>query len=174
MTETYIKDDRLEKITFCTPTTDDYSNVKSIWEDPETMAAIGGVFSISNDKYLKWLDSMTFRNKHKNCYFLIMLGELCLGEVSFHRFNNNLKTAELNIKIKSIYRKQGYGKKALDYILNIFFIEWDGNEMIDNIREGNNTGLAALKSYGFQERINDKNEKILFLNKKDFIKRAAV
>ena len=72
--------------------------------------------------------------------------------------------------MKAEFRGNGIGRKALDYILAIFFNEWNGNEMLDLIRQENNIGMSALKAYGFQERLNKNNEIILFMNRETFLK----
>ena len=163
----------MKELIFRKPDSNDYPYLKSIWEDPDTMEAVGGIFPITEEYFLKWLDSMTDTYKYKNCFYLIWTENVCIGEVSFHRYDRKTKTAELNIKIKSMHRRNGFGKKALDFILKVFFNEWDGDVMTDNIRDGNTAGLNALKAYGFLERKNSDNETVLFFTREQYLKASC-
>lgn len=141
----------MNMIEFRIPSLSDFQNVKSIWEDEKTMADVGGVFPIDEDSFMKWYDNMFVSAKNTNCYFLIFCNGACAGEVSFHRFDKDKGTAELNIKVKHEFRGLGIGRKALDHILSVFFNEWNGLEMYDTLWKENRNGIEALKKFGFRE-----------------------
>ena len=119
------------------------------------MADVGGVFPIDEISYSKWHENMFVSDKDKNCYYLIFFDSDCAGEVSFHRYDPNKRTAELNIKVIYGFRGKGIGRKALDHILYIFFNEWNGFEIFDTLWKNNLNGIKVLKAYGFKETGSD-------------------
>ncbi|OGE82931.1 MAG: hypothetical protein A2Y39_07275 [Candidatus Delongbacteria bacterium GWF2_40_14] len=121
------------------------------------MADVGGIVSVDEVGYRKWYESMFVSGKDKNCYYLIFVENACTGEVSFHRFDPEKKTAELNIKVKYEFRGLGISRKALDHILSVFFDEWNGLEMFDTLWKENRNGIEVLKKYGFKEAGTDKD-----------------
>ena len=155
-------------LTFREPTIDDYNLVKRIWEDEETMAAVGGIQELSESRYASWYHNIieTGRDSHK--YLLIFLDSNCVGEVSFHRFDSATGSAELNIKVKSKIRNRGIGKKALDHLLKIFFREWHGQKIADRLGKDNHEGYRALSAYGFSEISRDNKTVLMALLKSDY------
>jgi len=150
------------------PKPQDYSLVKSIWEDEATMAAVGGIWPLSYDDYKRWYEEIIVNGRKQHRYYLIMLGDKCVGEVSFHRYNPEQKTAELNIKVKYNWRHQGIGHWALLYLLDIFFNEWNGEAMLDLVRKDNTGSHRMLEACGF-EKIRSGHDEILYrLNRKDY------
>lgn len=153
---------------FREPTIDDYNLVKGIWEDKETMAAVGGIHELSESRYVSWYHSIIEAGCDDHKYLLIMLGDECVGEVSFHRFDSAAGTAELNIKILAGMRNRGIGKKALDHILRIFFHEWHGQKITDRLGKDNHEGYRALIAYGFSEISRDGETVLMALSKSDY------
>lgn len=159
-------------ITFRIPSLPDFKHVKSIWKDEKTMADVGGIVSVDETGYRKWFESMLVSGKDRNCYFLIFSDGFCAGEVSFHRFDPEKRTAELNIKVKYEFRRKGIGNKALDLILTVFFDEWNGLEMYDTLWKENLNGIKALKGYGFKETGSDEDgNPVLKMTKEEFLAR---
>jgi len=152
------------------PTINDYLFIKNIWEDEKTMLLVGGIQPLSKERFKNWYDYMFLEKKNENRYFLIMTKDKkeCLGEISFHRYDNITKTAELNIKVLFGHRGKGIGKEALTLLIKYFFKEWGGKAMTDIIRDDNMDGYNALKKFGFKEIKNESNEICFELKDKDY------
>ena len=135
------------------PGIDDWLNVKTIWEDEETMKDVGGIHLLPKEKYLRWYKFMFEDKKDENAYFLIFnkKEKKCIGEISFHNYDKFEKRAMFNVKIINTERSKGYGKEAMDLALNYYFNIWNGNIMEDSIWKYNKNGLKNLKKYGVKE-----------------------
>lgn len=72
-----------------------------------------------------------------------------VGEISFHCYDENEKSASFNIKIQARYRGKGYAKATMDLMLDYYFNEFGGEVMIDEVI--NERGIRVLMSYGFEK-----------------------
>ncbi len=72
-----------------------------------------------------------------------------VGEISFHCYDENEKSALFNIKIQARYRGKGYAKATMDLMLDYYFNEFGGEVMIDEVI--NERGIRVLMSYGFEK-----------------------
>ena len=72
-----------------------------------------------------------------------------VGEISFHCYDENEKSASFNIKIQARYRGRGYAKAAMDLMLDYYFNEFGGEVMIDEVI--NERGIRVLMSYVFEK-----------------------
>ena len=72
-----------------------------------------------------------------------------VGEISFHCYDENEKSASFNIKIQARYRGKGYAKATMDLMLGYYFNEFGGEVMIDEVI--NERGIRVLMSYGFEK-----------------------
>jgi RimJ/RimL family protein N-acetyltransferase len=133
------------------PTKDDWENVKSIWEDEETMAGSGGAIAVSKEKYLEWWQEMYDKNEVNNCYFMIMDDEnrRCFGEVSFFRSDYHARKARFDVRIRKPYRNRHYAKEASALLLEYFFIIWRGEALESSVERDNTEGAEFLKRLGF-------------------------
>jgi RimJ/RimL family protein N-acetyltransferase len=160
------------------PSRIDHELVRSIWEDQETMAEVGGIAPLTEEKYKEWWLYMFDEKADENQYFLVLDTDNCecFGEVSFHRFDKVTRRAMFNIKIHTKFRGRGYAKEAIDLMLEHFFDVWKGEVMEDSVREQNRRGLEYMKEYGFRERGRDKDEVLLEMRREDWVKtrKAAV
>ena len=152
------------------PKLNDYAKIKNIWEDENTMKDVGGVVTISKKGYFKWYEKMIIKGKVRNKYFLIIdkVSNNCLGEISFHRYNVNTKTADLNIKILKKFRGQGKARESLDLFLDFYFNTFKGLKIQDKIGINNIIGLKILIYYGFVEKHRDKEEILIELTKNKY------
>lgn len=134
------------------------------------MKDVGGVILIPNDKYIKWYEKMIIKGKGRNRYFLIIdkVSNKCLGEISFHRYNIDTKTADLNIKILKKFRGQGKAKESLDLLLDYYFNTFKGSIIQDQIGINNINGLNILINYGFVEKYRNNEEILIELTKSKF------
>lgn len=138
---TYIRPPKYEEIAY----------INKLWSDKDTTSEIGGPYYLSEEKALSWFHKMVEPTDGKNFYCLIFnKNNEPVGEVSFHRFDDQTKTAELNIKIESIHRGKGYSKEPLFLLLDYFFNEFGGEIMIDPVLLSNERGQKALLSFGFE------------------------
>ena len=159
-----------KSIALINPTLDDLIHVKEIWKDEKTMDDVGGIYFLSNEKYIKWYNHMFIDRKNENEYYLIFKKDTkdCIGEISFHNFDIITKKAMFNIKIKYDFRKKGFGIESMDLILNHYFNTWHGEIMEDSIWEKNKNGLEILKKYGFEEIKEDEEDIWVELHKKNW------
>ncbi len=155
-------------ISFRKPTPADHKIVQGIWEDPDTMAAVGGTWPVSEAEYTRWYESVTVKHADAGCHYLVFCGNDCVGEVSFHHFDRSAGTAQLNVKTKAAWRGRGIGRRALRFILSVFFNEWGGREMLDTVRATNDLGRKALLDSGFREIGRPNGDYLMSLDKNAF------
>ncbi|MCK4261212.1 MAG: GNAT family N-acetyltransferase [Halanaerobiales bacterium] len=143
------------------PKIEELEYIKWLWADEETMKEVGGPIILSDKEGGKWYSRMVFPGSSTDFYCLIFdLNDQPLGEVSFHQYSPEQKSAEFNIKIAGQHRGKGYGKEATYLMLKYFFYEFGGLVMIDDLALENIKGQQALLKFGF---IRDDS------NSKDFI-----
>lgn len=123
--------------------------VAKLWSDKETMKDVGGTVTLPEQRKKDWYAKMVKPTDGKNFYCLIYNKQnKPVGEVSFHRFNQIKKSAELNIKVQNKYRRKGYGKEALKLLLEYYFNEFGGEVITDEVI--NIKGQRALAKFGFE------------------------
>ncbi|MBN1620731.1 GNAT family N-acetyltransferase [candidate division WOR-3 bacterium] len=150
------------------PEEKDLCYVRKLWADDITMKEVGGPIFMDEKKFLDWHKKMESKAK-TDCYRLIAVSEKkFVGEASFHRFSSSEKTAHLNIKVEHSCRGRGYARAALREILRIFFEEWSGETMLDDVREDNDLALNFLSENGFcvSSEKHENGARRLFMTKK--------
>ena len=136
----YIRPPRFEELSF----------VRRLWAHPETMAPVGGTHRLTDPE--NFYERMVDPGDSANCYCLIFSRDnVPLGEISFHRWDQNERSAELNIKVHAVHRGHGYGSDALRTFLDWFFRPAGGNRITDNVALANLGGQHLLRSLGFQQ-----------------------
>ena len=116
------------------PQIDELSFIRKLWSDPKTMTAVGGPVDLSESKALKWFTHMVDPGGPANCYCLILNKEdIPVGEISFHSWDPDKRTAELNVKVLASHRGHGYAKDALRIFLEFFFRRVEGCVMTDDV-----------------------------------------
>ncbi|WP_312092376.1 GNAT family N-acetyltransferase [Niallia sp.] len=161
-----------EKIYIKQPEWKELGFVEWLWADKDTMMDVGGIVEFKESRRVEWYQRMVQPTDGTNFYCLIYTYEdIPVGEVSFHRFDQEKRLAELNIKIAYKYRRKGFSKEAIRLFLNYFFYEFGGQVMADRVAINNTAGQKLLKEYGFN-LINDSNPDIVLfqLKKEEFIK----
>ncbi len=144
------KEDLTYKMFLKKPEEKDLEYVRKLWADDTTMKEVGGPIFMDEKMILDWHKKMESRAK-TDLYRLIAASEKkFVGEVSFHRFDPSEKTAHLNIKIEHSYRGKGYARAALREILRIFFEEWGGEVMVDDVGEDNDLAQKFLSDGRFR------------------------
>jgi RimJ/RimL family protein N-acetyltransferase len=139
-----------EKVYLRAPRIDELSFVRRLWADPDTMAPVGGTLDLPEPKARKWFSRMVVPGSLTHCYCLIFNQEgIAVGEISFHRWDPEQRSARLNLKVLASYRGQGYAKDALGAFLARFFGRIGGRLMTDDVALDNHPGQRLLSSFGF-------------------------
>ncbi len=133
---------RVEELTF----------IRTMWGDPATMAAVGGPVDFPESRARDWYARMVDPGGPRNCYCLIFNQEdVPVGEVSFHGWDPDKCSAELNIKVLAACRRNGYAKDALRTFLAFFFGRAGGQTMVDDVALDNRAGQHLIASAGFEQ-----------------------
>lgn len=140
------------------PHLDDLPFIRTLWGDPETMAAVGGPIDFPEPRAGEWFAEMVDPGGPSNCYCLILdRDDEPIGEISFHKWDPVQRSAELNVKTLAARRRQGFAGDALRTFLAFFFGPVGGQLMVDEVAAGNQAGLRLLESAGF-ERVSERAE----------------
>lgn len=124
--------------------------IRTMWGDPETMEPVGGPVDFPEARADDWFARMIQPGNPADCYCLIINEDGApVGEVSFHHWNPQQRSADLNIKILAAQRRHGNAKDALDTFLEFFFVRVGGRLLTDDVAEANRAGQQLLTSLGF-------------------------
>ena len=134
------------------PEPQDLVFVQRLWQDPSTMADVGGPIRRSKAELRAWYRRMVEPGRPTDLYCLICLRQTHrpVGEVSFHRLDRPAMSAYLNLKVMSTVRRQGYARDALGAFLPFFFGAVGGQELLDDISIANEAGRGTLERLGFE------------------------
>ncbi len=139
-----------KKVYIKQPEYSEMAYVSELWSDEATMEGIGGVFNFSEDKWEPFYKKMVSPSDGKNFYCLIYNNkDIPVGEVSFHGYDLVTKTARFNIKVHDKHRRRGYGKEAINLLLEYYFQEFGGNIMMDTVRT--EKGIELSKKFKFEQ-----------------------
>ena len=150
------------------PMQQDIDYIDSLWRDEMTMEPVGGPICLSESQLKEWFFRMIFPGSSTDRYFLIIDKGTRVGEASFHRFNTQTKTAELNIKVESNHRGKGIARAALTQLLAFYFGPFGGEKIQDPVAADNSGGQKLLKSYGFRELDRSEDAFVYELSKEEF------
>ncbi len=138
------------------PKLDEFKYIAELWADYETMKDVGGNIVFEQSRWNSWYEKMIEPGDGKNFYCLIFnRNNKPVGEVSFHRYNRETGSAELNIKVQHEHRSKGYGKEAVLMLLDYFYNEFGGEEIRDAIAINNKNGQNMLMQMGFEHNFSD-------------------
>jgi RimJ/RimL family protein N-acetyltransferase len=152
------------------PRVDELSFIRTLWADPETMAPVGGPVDFPETKARTWFARMVDPGGPSNCYCLIFnQDDVPVGEISFHRWDPEARSAGLNVKVLAAHRGNGYAKAALRTFLACFFGQIDGRLITDNVAIRNRTGQQALLRFGFEHDAGVKDVFMLRMTRERFI-----
>jgi RimJ/RimL family protein N-acetyltransferase len=144
-------DDGGARVALRPPTPSDLDFIRWLWSDPETMRPVGGPVELTDEGARRWFAAMVDPGSPGDVYRLIVDGGgMSVGEISFHWLQSGTMTAELNVKVASPYRGNGYARAAMRTFLDSFFHEIGGRVMIDDLAVGNVGGQQALLRFGFE------------------------
>ncbi|MEW6712919.1 MAG: GNAT family N-acetyltransferase [Candidatus Riflebacteria bacterium] len=157
------------KIRLKRPQWQDMEFIRWLWNDEETMSSVGGPVYLNEEQARRWFERIVDPGSSNDRFFLIINEkDIPVGEVSFHRLKIESMTAEFNIKIAEKYRNKGYGKVAMNLLLEYFFNEFGGLMMVDNVAIDNHAGQQALLKYGFEHDPSYKDVFRLVLSRQRF------
>ncbi|GAA0115503.1 GNAT family N-acetyltransferase [Clostridium senegalense] len=151
------------------PDFEEIDYIKKLWSDEDTMRDVGGAIHYSEYKWENWYKRMVDPGNGKNFYCLIYnMENTPVGEVSFHGYDRNTKTADLNVKVENKYRGNNYGNEAVMLLLEYYFNSYGGEVIFDTV--ANENGIEALKTWKF-EVLEEKGKEVLFrMTKENFNK----
>jgi RimJ/RimL family protein N-acetyltransferase len=161
-----------KRISVRLPRVDELSFVRTLWSDVETMAPVGGTFDFPESKERDWFARMVTPGSPRNCYCLIFNEKgNPVGEISFHRWDPETKSAELNVKVLASHRGQGYAKDAMDIFMRHFFGPVGGEVMIDDVALSNRGGQRLLSSFGFMQDENATDVCRMIMTRETYVSR---
>ncbi|MGL4875630.1 MAG: GNAT family N-acetyltransferase [Clostridium sp.] len=156
-----------KKVYIKQPEFNEMEYVSLLWSDKETMEGIGGIFHFTKEKWNPFYRKMVSPSDGKNFYCLIYNNkDIPVGEVSFHGYDLVTKTARFNIKVQNKYRQMGYGKEAMNLMLEYYFQEFGGNIMMDTIKS--EKGIELAKKFNFEQMGKAKDGFIFRVTKEKF------
>ncbi len=159
-----------DKVYLRQPKLSEMKLIQSLWGDKATMEAVGGTIELTDEKAKLWYEKMIEPGRETDRYFLIFNAtDDFIGEVSFHRYSSETKTADFNIKILSIYRGKGYSHEAIKLILDYYFREFGGEVILDDIAKGNTGGQQALLKFGFEYVLDNEEIFLVKMTKERFL-----
>lgn len=145
------------------PTEQDLDFIAWLWQDLATTAILGGPFDFPVQDRPAWLAAT---NTNTRQYFLVLVNNEPVGEVSFRDFNPESGKAFLNIKIAAKYRGNGFAGQALELFLDFYYNDFGGSCLQDEVRKKNTAGIKLLEKFGFI-CIHETTETLFLEKKKD-------
>ncbi|MDB9961537.1 GNAT family N-acetyltransferase [Oceanihabitans sp.] len=126
----------------------DVENDESIWE-----------ISNTNTPYSKYLIKQYLEHSHKDIYEVKQLRLIIsnyenevLGMIDVFDFNPKNRRAGIGILIKKeAHREKGYGKEALNLLIDYCFTHLDLHQLFCNISETNKASINLFSNRGFEK-----------------------
>ena len=126
----------------------DVENDERIWE-----------ISNTNTPYSKYLIKQYLEHSHKDIYEVKQLRLIIsnyenevLGMIDVFDFNPKNRRAGIGILIKQeAHREKGYGKEALNLLIDYCFTHLDLHQLYCNISETNKASINLFTNRGFQK-----------------------
>ena len=116
------------------------------------------------EKENKWFDNYE-KNENKK-FFTIYHNTTPIGFMGLTKVDKNKKEANLFIMIgEDAFRKKGYGKISLQYLIDYAFNTLNLNRLIAEVNKKNTASIQLNKSLNFKISDYSGNELKFFLNK---------
>ena len=162
-----------KKIYIKKPDLIELSYTQRLWNDTDTMADVGKVVDFPRYKWETFYKRSVNPTDGKNFYCLVYTHDNTpIGEVGFHGYDIPTKTARLNIRIENVFRGKGYGKEALDLILDYFFQEFGGEYILESLKD--DTYKEFIEKEGFKFVSKNKVESIYRLSKRNYLAKSII
>ena len=129
-------------------------------EDDETMsynALWGGAISFPKNEWEEWFDYWVINHENKRFYRYVKDGDTFIGEVAYH-YNQTYDGCVVDVIIYAKYRKQGYGKEALNLLIKT--AKENGVKVLCDDIAINNPAISLFLKLGFKEEYRT-NEQII-------------
>lgn len=161
---------KVDDLTLRHPLPDEMNYITKLWADSLTMVEVGGPIHLTEEQAQKWYARVVSPGSQTDRYFLIFnQADQPVGEISFHRYDKNIGTAEFNIKIEHRHRGRGYAQKAVPLLLRYFFFDFGGRVMCDPVALDNQPGQKALIKLGFKKDVSRQDVCYLKVTKEEFL-----
>lgn len=157
-----------KKVYIKQPTFQELDLTARLWSDPVTMEDIGGTYKFPEEKWDMFYKKMVYPTDGKNFYCHVYNNrDKFIGEVSFHGYDSSTKAARINIKIHHRQRNKGYGLEAIKLMLEYYFFEFCGENIIDTTEVLG--GKKLLKKAGFESISKFRDKETFKITKKRFL-----
>lgn len=132
--------------------TDVTDYVRYLWSDEETMKDVGGTHEMGEERAKRWFASWIQPGNRDRRYFLIArkADDLPVGEACFYSYDPDTKIAKCSMNIEARYRGNGYAKDALELLLRLYFGEFGGEVIVDDIAAVNQRAQHVFCRFGFE------------------------
>ncbi len=135
-----------------TPSADDVTSyIRHLWSDEETMKDVGGIHVMDDEWAKLWFAAWINPGKEDRRYFLILRkdGDVPVGEACFFNYNPDTKMANYSMNIEARHRGNGYAKESLELLLRLYFGEFGGEVIVDDIAADNQRAQHVFLNFGF-------------------------
>lgn len=163
-----------DKIFLRPPKKGELKYIQSLWEDPDTMKEVGGVYPYSDYEIEKWYNNIVDpgSNNHFYCLIFVKETELPVGEISFHQFDYSIyNSANFNVKVQYRHRKNGYFSEAVNLFLKHYFVTLKREELVDDIGLENTVSHQIFLNLGFEHLVERKDVFFVRMTRDQYTKR---
>lgn len=155
------------------PGRSDLGFLSELWADRATMDPVGGPLQLTEREMAAWFERMVDPGSETDGFFQILLKPaIPIGEVSYHRWKAQERSAELNIKVHDRYRNRGYASEALRLFLRFYFEETGAESLADHVALGNRGAQRFLERFGFLHDSSRSDIYRMTLEKRQYANRA--
>jgi RimJ/RimL family protein N-acetyltransferase len=160
------------------PTWQEMPLIRQLWNDPDTMAPVGGPILLTDEQAEQWFKRMIQPGSPTDYYCLIFVecdrampihqAYRPVGEISYHNLDTNTMTADFNLKIARSERGKGYAPAAMQLFFDNFFNQRGGKILVDDVALENHRGQQVLLKFGFTHDASRSNVFRLTLTREQF------
>ena len=154
-----------------TPKREEIHFIKSLWESEKYSKGISSFQNFSDDEYQSWFADKVDPGNNEERYLIIFENEndIPIGEISFSRFKSETGNSELDITVKSKYRRRGFGRESLMLLCDFYFIDFGGELLECKIEKDNAAGENMLVNFGFSKQKASEPDLVYSLKKTDYL-----
>lgn len=149
----------------------DMDFIQKLWGDEETMLSSGGVYNV-RDEDKDALYGILNKGPGFNNHYIILHDDIPVGDISVRKYDENTKAVNIDMKINHKDRNKGYGKSALQMVLDYYFNIIQGDELFFEIWLVNYFAQQKLKDYGFEATLIMEDATIMTITKDGYEKGA--
>ncbi|MCL6443471.1 MAG: GNAT family N-acetyltransferase [Alicyclobacillus sp.] len=160
-----------DRIYFKTPSKEDVTSyIRHLWSDEDSMRDVGGIHVLDDERAERWFFRWIEPGSDDRRYFLVIRKDdhVPIGEVCFHSYNPDTKTANYSMNIEAKYRRNGYGREALEMMLRFYFFDFGGETILDDIALENKRAQEMFLKFGFEHDPTRKDAFLVRMTKSRF------